>query len=74
MLPKKGIVFPNAEDLGPYRPAIAYALKCRAGVHPSGRQNHHGVDWRRGADRQELACRDQRSERPTSGRTDPAFR
>ena len=31
MLPKKGIVFPNAEDLGPYSRAIAYALKCELG-------------------------------------------
>jgi hypothetical protein len=31
MLPKKGIVFPNAEDLGPYCQAIAYALKCELG-------------------------------------------
>jgi hypothetical protein len=34
MLPKKGIVFPNAEDLGPYCQAIAYALKCeQASTH-----------------------------------------
>src|SRR4051812_47320501 len=31
MLPKKGIVIPNAEDLGPYSRAIAYALKCELG-------------------------------------------
>jgi hypothetical protein len=31
MLPKKGIVFPNATDLGPYSRAIAYALKCELG-------------------------------------------
>jgi hypothetical protein len=31
MLPKKGIVFPNAENLGPYPKAIAYALKCELG-------------------------------------------
>ena len=32
MLPKKGIVFPNAENLGPYPQAIAYALKCELGT------------------------------------------
>ena len=26
MLPKKGIVFPNGENLGPYALAVAYAL------------------------------------------------
>jgi hypothetical protein len=31
MLPKKGIVLPNAEGLGPYSRAIAYALKCELG-------------------------------------------
>jgi hypothetical protein len=31
MLPKKGIVFPKAADLGPYSRAIAYALKCELG-------------------------------------------
>jgi len=31
MLPKKGIVFPSAQDLGPYSRAIAYALKCELG-------------------------------------------
>src|SRR5476649_2228732 len=31
MLPKKGIVFPNAENLGPYPRAIAHALKCELG-------------------------------------------
>ncbi|MBM3530752.1 MAG: hypothetical protein FJ245_15615 [Nitrospira sp.] len=31
MLPKKGIVFPNDENLGPYPRAIAYALKCELG-------------------------------------------
>jgi hypothetical protein len=31
MLPKKGIVFPNNENLGPYPRAIAYALKCELG-------------------------------------------
>src|ERR1700688_3129078 len=31
MLPKKGIVFPNGENLGPYPRAIAYALKCELG-------------------------------------------
>ena len=31
MLPKKGIVFPNGENLGPYPLAIAYALKCELG-------------------------------------------
>ena len=32
MLPKKGIVFPSAEDLGPYSQAVAYALKCELGT------------------------------------------
>jgi DNA invertase Pin-like site-specific DNA recombinase len=31
MLPKTGIVFPKAEELGPYSRAIAYALKCELG-------------------------------------------
>ena len=31
MLPKKGIVFPNGENLGPYAQAIAYALKSELG-------------------------------------------
>lgn len=31
MLPKKGIVFPDSENLGPYPRAIAYALKCELG-------------------------------------------
>lgn len=31
MLPKKGIVFPNGENLGPYPKAIAYALKYELG-------------------------------------------
>ena len=31
MLPKKGIVFPNGKNLGPYPQAIAYALKCELG-------------------------------------------
>ena len=31
MLPKKGIVFPNGENLGSYSQAIAYALKCELG-------------------------------------------
>ena len=31
MLPKKGTVFPKAEDLGPYAQAIAYALKAELG-------------------------------------------
>jgi len=31
MLPKKGIVFPNSENLGPYPRAIAYALECELG-------------------------------------------
>ena len=31
MLLKKGIVFPRAEDLGPYSRAIAYALKGELG-------------------------------------------
>jgi hypothetical protein len=32
MLPKKGIVFPNGEILGPYPRAVAYALKCELGT------------------------------------------
>lgn len=32
MLPKKGIVFPNEENLGSYPRAIAYALKCELGT------------------------------------------
>jgi hypothetical protein len=32
MLPKKGIVFPNGENLGPYPQAVAYALKCELGA------------------------------------------
>jgi hypothetical protein len=32
MLPKKGIVIPNAADLGPYSRAIAFALKCELGT------------------------------------------
>jgi hypothetical protein len=32
MLPKKGIVFPNGENLGPYPRAVAYALKCELGA------------------------------------------
>ena len=32
MLPKKGIVFPNGENLGPYPVAIAYALKNQLGT------------------------------------------
>ena len=31
MLPKKGIVFPNGQNLGPYSRAMAYALKCELG-------------------------------------------
>ena len=31
MLPKKGIVFPNNENLGSYPRAVAYALKCELG-------------------------------------------
>ena len=31
MLPKKGIVLPNGENLGPYPQAVAYALKCELG-------------------------------------------
>jgi hypothetical protein len=31
MLPKKGIVFPNGENLGTYPQAVAYALKCELG-------------------------------------------
>jgi hypothetical protein len=31
MLRKKGSVFPNGENLGPYPEAIAYALKCELG-------------------------------------------
>ena len=31
MLPKKGIVFPNGENLGPYPMAVAYALKSELG-------------------------------------------
>jgi hypothetical protein len=31
MLPKKGIVFPNGRNLGPYPQAVAYALKCELG-------------------------------------------
>ena len=31
MLPKKGIVFPNGENLGPYPRAVAYALKAELG-------------------------------------------
>jgi hypothetical protein len=31
MLPKTGIVFPKAEDLGSYSQAIAYALKAELG-------------------------------------------
>jgi hypothetical protein len=31
MLPKRGIVLPKAEDLGPYPRAIAYALKRELG-------------------------------------------
>jgi hypothetical protein len=32
MLPKKGIVFPNGENLGPYPAAIAYALRVQLGT------------------------------------------
>jgi hypothetical protein len=32
MLPKKGIVFPNGENLGPYSAAIAYALQHELGT------------------------------------------
>ncbi len=32
MLPKKGIVFPNGENLGPYAMAVAYALKSQLGA------------------------------------------
>src|SRR5262245_43048086 len=32
MLPKKGIVFPNGENLGPYRVAIASALRNQLGT------------------------------------------
>lgn len=32
MLPKKGIVFPNGENLGPYPVAIAYALRNQVGT------------------------------------------
>ena len=32
MLPKKGIVFPNGENLGPYPEAIAYALRNQLGT------------------------------------------
>jgi hypothetical protein len=31
MLPKKGIVFPNGENLGAYSRAVAYALKYELG-------------------------------------------
>ncbi len=31
MLPKKGIVFPSAESLGPFPLAVAYALKSELG-------------------------------------------
>ena len=31
MLPKKGIVFPNVENLGPFPLAVAYALKSELG-------------------------------------------
>ena len=31
MLPKKGIVFPSAENLGPFPLAVAYALKSELG-------------------------------------------
>lgn len=31
MLPKKGIVFPNAENLGPFPLAVAFALKSELG-------------------------------------------
>jgi hypothetical protein len=32
MLPKKGIVFPNGENLGPYPAAVAYALRNQLGT------------------------------------------
>ena len=32
MLPKKGVVFPNGENFGPYPRAVAYALKCELGA------------------------------------------
>jgi hypothetical protein len=32
MLPKKGIVFPNGESLGPYPVAVAYALRNQLGA------------------------------------------
>ena len=32
MLPKKGIVFPNGKNLGPYALAVAYALKSQLGT------------------------------------------
>ena len=32
MLPKKGIVFPNGENLGPYPAAVAYALRHQLGT------------------------------------------
>jgi hypothetical protein len=32
MLPKKGIVLPNGENLGPYPAAIAYALRNQLGT------------------------------------------
>jgi hypothetical protein len=32
MLPKKGIVFPNGENPGPYPMAIAHALRNQLGV------------------------------------------
>lgn len=32
MLPKKGIVFPNGENLERYDTAVAYALKCQLGT------------------------------------------
>src|SRR5665213_4184443 len=32
MLPKKGIVFPNGDNLGPYAMAVAYALKSQLGT------------------------------------------
>jgi hypothetical protein len=32
MLRKKGTIFPNGENLGPYPKAIAYALKCELGT------------------------------------------
>ena|SRR5665213_2424479 len=31
MLPKKGIVLPNGENIGPYALAVAYALKSQLG-------------------------------------------